>query len=109
MNVARMNIGRSALLVVGIVGSWALAGCASDIPKATEENVTSTTEAVQKGGGGGGTTDSCVDEYQSCYIDCAASYTRDDHWRAGCEHNCDTLYRICGTRGVGSSGGTVMQ
>ena len=108
MNVARMYIGRSALLFVGIVVSSALTGCASDITEPTEENVSSTTAALQKGGGGG-TTDTCTDDWQNCYIDCAVSYPVDDHWRAGCEHNCDTFHRICGERGIGSSGGIVMR
>ena len=58
--------------------------------------------------GGGGVQNSCVDQYQNCYVDCSVRYpdspnNLNSELREGCFDSCDASYRLCSP----SAGGAV--
>ncbi len=101
----------TTLLAVGTLA--ALSGCAATTdevvaPDVPTESVASTEAALKKGGVGGIGGGSCVDRWQSCYINCGVRHPEGD-MRDGCEDSCDAAYRLCNAFGGGGGGGVIMR
>ena len=60
--------------------------------------------------GGGGSGGSCIDAYQSCYIDCSVRYPESGdsasnlnaEYRQACYDSCDAAYRLCNPGAAGA-------